>query len=297
MRAASHRPVARALRRAAASCAAARPRARRRSGRVGGVVKDEGGQPIKGATITRRESRTSASTLHGDDRRQGPVRDHRPARRRVDVHRAGARILRRTPASMHVRIGGRQSADRVRAAEERRRRRRARRRRREGSAEQLAAADALFKQQKWDEAIAATARSWRRRRRSASINLQIGAAYRNKKDYDAAHRRLQRPAEGGARQREGAGRHRDGEHGEGRRAGGGRGAARRAAAGAGAGRDVFYSLGEIEEREDADRRSGRAGTRRPPPPTRRGASRSTSSALIAMKKGDKAGAAQGCWTR
>ena len=50
------------------------------TGRVGGTVKDEAGQPIKGATVTAENPERVAEQLHGDDRRQGTVLDHRPAR-------------------------------------------------------------------------------------------------------------------------------------------------------------------------------------------------------------------------
>ncbi len=50
----------------------------------------------------------------------------------------------------------------------------------------LSAADALFNQQKWDEAIAAYRAIVGKTPALSVVNLQIGAAYRNKKDYDNA---------------------------------------------------------------------------------------------------------------
>jgi tetratricopeptide (TPR) repeat protein len=50
----------------------------------------------------------------------------------------------------------------------------------------LTAADALYDQKKWDEAIAAYRAVLSRLPVLSEINLQIAAAYRNKKDYDAA---------------------------------------------------------------------------------------------------------------
>ncbi|HXI30908.1 MAG TPA: tetratricopeptide repeat protein, partial [Vicinamibacterales bacterium] len=51
---------------------------------------------------------------------------------------------------------------------------------------ELATADGLFNQQKWDEAVAAYRAIMTKAPSLSVINLQIAAAYRNKKDYDAA---------------------------------------------------------------------------------------------------------------
>src|SRR5262249_6206972 len=51
---------------------------------------------------------------------------------------------------------------------------------------ELAAADTLYNQQKWDEAVAAYRAIMAKAPSLSVINLQIAAAYRNKKDYDAA---------------------------------------------------------------------------------------------------------------
>jgi Tfp pilus assembly protein PilF len=51
---------------------------------------------------------------------------------------------------------------------------------------QLTAADALYNQQRWDEAIAAYKAIIARAPVLSAINLQIAASYRNKKDYDNA---------------------------------------------------------------------------------------------------------------
>src|SRR5438067_1979759 len=51
---------------------------------------------------------------------------------------------------------------------------------------ELAAADALYNQQKWDDAVAAYRGIMTKAPSLSVINLQIAAAYRNKKDYDAA---------------------------------------------------------------------------------------------------------------
>ncbi len=52
--------------------------------------------------------------------------------------------------------------------------------------EDLASADALYTAQKWDETIAAYRAILNRAPVLTALNLQIGAAFRNKKDYDAA---------------------------------------------------------------------------------------------------------------
>jgi tetratricopeptide (TPR) repeat protein len=52
--------------------------------------------------------------------------------------------------------------------------------------QQLAAADALFKQQKYDEAVAIYRTILRGAPSLSVVNLQIGAAYRGLKDYDKA---------------------------------------------------------------------------------------------------------------
>ena len=60
------------------------------TGRIGGTVKDQQGQPIKGATVTAENPARVALVVHRDDRRQGPLLDHRPAVRHVEDHRVGA---------------------------------------------------------------------------------------------------------------------------------------------------------------------------------------------------------------
>ena len=50
----------------------------------------------------------------------------------------------------------------------------------------LAAADALFAQSRWDDAVTAYKAIMVKAPSLSVINLQIAAAYRNKKEYDAA---------------------------------------------------------------------------------------------------------------
>src|SRR5204862_4789749 len=51
---------------------------------------------------------------------------------------------------------------------------------------ELGAADALYNAQKWDESITAYRAILAKAPALSVINLQIAAAYRNKKDYDGA---------------------------------------------------------------------------------------------------------------
>ena len=78
--------------RSAASAAA-------QTGRVGGVVKDEAGQPIKGATVTAENPGASPSsfTATTDDKGRFSIIGLKTGP--VDVHRAGARASRPKPAS------------------------------------------------------------------------------------------------------------------------------------------------------------------------------------------------------
>jgi Tfp pilus assembly protein PilF len=115
---------------------------------------------------------------------------------------------------------------------------------------ELAAADALFKQSRWDESIVATGAFWKAPPLNA-INLQIAAAYRNKKDYAAATNaftpsskriRNQKAAIGIATMNLERGDNKAAED-----------VLMKAAQSAGPSRDVFFSLGEITlARNDAD---------------------------------------------
>ena len=167
--------------------AGARGRLHAQTGRVGGVVKDESGQPIKGATVTAENPNIGQSfTATTDDK--GRFSDHRPARAGSGVHRAGARLHRRRRRCCTVRIGRPEpSADlRAQAAPAvasfgalsgvtaKDLQARARRRRR------------ALQRSRWDEAIAAYRAILAKAPPLSVVNLQIAAAYRNKKDYDEA---------------------------------------------------------------------------------------------------------------
>jgi Flp pilus assembly protein TadD len=158
------------------------------TGRVGGVVKDEGGQPIKGATITAENPNASPSsfTATTDDKgrfsiiglKTGPwsftaqAPGFGPESGRMQVQTIGAPnppltfTLKKggTPAGASA-LGGLAAKD-LQA--------------------ELAAADQLYNAQKWDEAITAYRGIMTKAPSLSVINLQIAAAYRNKKEYDNA---------------------------------------------------------------------------------------------------------------
>jgi len=158
------------------------------TGRVGGTVKDEAGQPIKGATITAENPGASPSsfTATTDDKGRFSIIGLRtgqwtftaqapgfgPETGRMPVNTIGAP---NPPLKFTLKKGG-------------------------GSAPagalggiaakdlqtELATADTLYNQQKWDEAVAAYRAIMAKAPSLSVINLQIAAAYRNKKEYDAA---------------------------------------------------------------------------------------------------------------
>jgi tetratricopeptide (TPR) repeat protein len=154
-------------------------------GRVGGVVRDADGQPLKGATITAENPNVGQTfTATTDDRgrftmlglRAGQWRfvaqapGYAPNAGEMPV-RAGSPnppitfALRKTGPATFGALGGIDARD---------------------LQEDLAEADALFNQQKWDDAIAAYRRIMSRAPALTVVNLQIAAAHRSKKDYDAA---------------------------------------------------------------------------------------------------------------
>jgi Flp pilus assembly protein TadD len=163
-----------------ASLASAQP------GRVGGVVRDEDGNPIKGATVMADNPNigTSSFTATTDDRgrfsmiglRPGTWRfiaqapGHSPSALEVPVRSVGTAnapmlfMLRKSGLIMGP-LGGLAARD-LQA--------------------DLAKADALFNEKKWDESIAAYRAILSRAAPLTVIHLQIASAYRAKKDYDGA---------------------------------------------------------------------------------------------------------------
>jgi Tfp pilus assembly protein PilF len=158
------------------------------TGRIGGIVKDEAGQPIKGATVTAENPSASPSsfTATTDDKGRFSIIGLRtgswkvtanapgfgPEGGQMDVKTIGAP---NPPLAFTMKKGGPPApagALGSMAAKDL-----------QGD---LAAADALYNSQKWDEAIAAYRTIMTRAPSLSVINLQIAAAYRNKKDYDNA---------------------------------------------------------------------------------------------------------------
>lgn len=155
------------------------------AGRVGGLVKDDKGDPVRGATVVAEhvDSGVSLSATTDDRGRfailglrpgqwqfiaQAPAHEPQGAAMRVRVGAPNPPLtfeLRRTgPDTVGVLAGI--AAKDLQA--------------------DLAAADLLFNQQKWDEAVAAYRAIMKRMPTLSVINLQIGAAYRGKKDFAAA---------------------------------------------------------------------------------------------------------------
>ena len=155
-------------------------------GRVGGVVKDDSGQPIPGATVVAENPNLGPNTFTAttDDKGRFTMIGLRSGRWRFVAHAPGHAA---NGGEMPVRFGspnppltfvlrrngpGPSSALGNVTAKE--------------LQTQLAAADALFNQEKWDEAVAAYRSIMGRTPALSVINLQVAAAYRNKKDYGAA---------------------------------------------------------------------------------------------------------------
>lgn len=158
------------------------------TGRVGGVVKDEAGTPIKGATITAENPAASPSsfTATTDDKgrfsiiglksggwaftAQAP--SFAPESGKLNVSTIGAP---NPPLTFTLKKGGGagpMSALGSTAAKD--------------LQADLAVADQLYNAQKYDEAIATYRQIMVKAPSLNVINLQIAAAYRNKKEYDNA---------------------------------------------------------------------------------------------------------------
>lgn len=154
-------------------------------GRVGGVVKDEAGDPIKGAIIAAENPNIGGSfTATTDERGRFSLIGLRPGRWRfiaqAEGHapQVGEMVVRwgspNAPLTFTLRRTGPGTTGVLAgiAAKDLQR--------------DLAAADLLFNQRKWDEAVAAYRAIIAKTPTLSVINLQIAAAYRNKKDFDAA---------------------------------------------------------------------------------------------------------------
>jgi tetratricopeptide (TPR) repeat protein len=155
-------------------------------GRVNGVVKDDSGNPVKGATVTAVNPNIGPTTYTAttDDKGRFTIIGLRAGQWRFGASAPGyagdvgelsvrfgspnatlALTLRKNGPLATAPLGS------VTARE---------------IQSQLTAADAFFNQQKWDEAIAAYKAIVARTPALSVVHLQIAASYRNKKDYDSA---------------------------------------------------------------------------------------------------------------
>jgi tetratricopeptide (TPR) repeat protein len=155
------------------------------TGRVVGIVKDEGGQPIKGATLSLENPDASPRnfTATSDDRgrfaviglkagewsivAQAPGFQAELAKLQVRsaTPSAPSLTMRRAPMPPPSALGSVAAKD---------------------LQSDLRSADQLFNAKQWDQAIASYKAILARAPALSVINLQVGAAYRNKKDYEGA---------------------------------------------------------------------------------------------------------------
>lgn len=157
------------------------------TGRIGGTVKDEAGQPIKGASITAENPNASPSsfTATTDDKGRFAIIGLRTGQwtfmaQAPGFERDGLRMDIRTvgtpnpPIEFKLKKATAPPAGALGNVAPR------------DLQQDLQAADSLYNAQQWDQAIAAYRAILARTPALTVINLQIAAAYRNKRDYDDA---------------------------------------------------------------------------------------------------------------
>jgi Tfp pilus assembly protein PilF len=158
------------------------------TGRVGGVIKDDSDQAIKGATIRAENPNASPSSFTAVTDEKGrfsiiglrtglwtftvEAAGFAPESRRMNVQTIGQP---NPPLMVNLKKGGVAAPSGAMAGVNAK-----------DLQTDLAAADQLYNTQQWDPAIAAYKAILARAPALSVINLQIAAAYRNKKDYDAA---------------------------------------------------------------------------------------------------------------
>jgi len=156
------------------------------TGRVGGVVKDESGNPIKGATVTAENPNASPSsfTATTDDKGRFSIIGLRsgtwtftaqapgfaPENGKMGVQTIGTP---NPPMTLTLKKGGAPAGGLAGVAAK-------------DLQADLAAADADYNAGKFDDAIAKYRAIMAKAPTLSVINLQIAAAYRNKKEYDNA---------------------------------------------------------------------------------------------------------------
>ena len=172
---------------AAACLAAWSGAASAQTGRVGGVVKDEGDQPVKGATIRAENQNVSPSSFTAvtDEKGRFSIIGLRKGVWTFTVEASGfapqsARLDVQTlqvnpPITVNLKRGGAAASSGALAGVNAK-----------DLQGDLAAAEELYNSQKWDAAIAAYRAILAKAPAVSVINLQLAAAYRNKKDYDSA---------------------------------------------------------------------------------------------------------------
>jgi tetratricopeptide (TPR) repeat protein len=212
-------------------------------GRISGVVNDENNKAIKAATVTAENSDTNQTfAATTDDKGRFTIIGLRPGTWRFTAQAPGyfgdqgsmpirvgspnppiAFALKKTGAPGGGALGAITAKD---------------------LQSELAAADALFNQRRWDEAVTAYRAIMEKAPSLSVIDLQIAAAYVNKKDYDAAivaYAELLKVDPNNDKATVGIARA-DVEKGDPAAA---EGALAKAAENPSAGREIFYNLGEI----------------------------------------------------
>lgn len=156
-------------------------------GRVGGVVKDDAGNPIKGATVTAENPSVSPSSFTAvtDDKGRfsmiglksgqwkftATAPGFSPQSGAMQVSTIGAP---NPPVTFTMKKGSSGPTGALPGVNAK------------DLQADLAAADQLFNAQQWDQSIAAYKAILAKAPALSVINLQVAAAYRNKKDYDSA---------------------------------------------------------------------------------------------------------------
>jgi predicted TPR repeat methyltransferase len=154
-------------------------------GRVGGIVRDDKGDTIKGAIISAENASIASSfTATTDEKGRFTMVGLRPgtwrfmAQANGHAAQAGEMNVRwgspNPPMSFTLRRTGPGTTGTLAGVAAK------------DLQAELAAADQLFNQHKWDEAVAAYRRIMAKTPSLSVINLQIAAAFRSKKDFDSA---------------------------------------------------------------------------------------------------------------
>jgi Tfp pilus assembly protein PilF len=157
------------------------------TGRIGGTVKDDAGQPLKGATVAAENPNASSSSLTTTTDTEGrfsfiglragswtftaQAPGFEPASGRTNVRTVGAP---NPPLAFTLKPGNAAAASALAGISAK------------DLQAELLAADQLYNSQRWDESIAAYRAAVAKAPSVISIHLQIAAACRNKKDYDCA---------------------------------------------------------------------------------------------------------------